>query len=94
MKVMQEGESFELLKYLLFLEKLDDDEKHFLKKTVRSIVPMSNVPCRAHYNFPGVQQVKVTLDSSCKLGSLDYFGIGTKADGSDMKLYSKHNNEL
>ena len=77
MTVMQQGDSFELLKYLLHLEKLDDEDKKFMDVSACSTVPMRSTPCRAHYSFPGAQKVVIELDNDCKLGSLDFFGIGT-----------------
>jgi hypothetical protein len=53
-QVLLESESFELLKYVMHYEALDEKEQKFLNMKVEAPEPTLDANCRAYVNIPEV----------------------------------------
>lgn len=90
-----DSEKFDLLKYLLHYESLDEREQKCLNLKVQTTEPTLSADCRAYFSIPEVQKVNIkATESSVKLGKFEYYGISNSVDGKDMSYKTAADKEF
>lgn len=74
-KIIQEKDSFNLLKYLYHLEHLEDHQKDLMNVNIETNHPAFDVMTRAFIEVPQVQRLKIKFKDSMKLKDLTYVGF-------------------
>jgi hypothetical protein len=90
-----DSEKFDLLKYLLHYESLDEREQKCLNLKVQTTEPSLRADCRAYVSIPEVQKVNIkATESGVKLGKFEYYGISNSPDGKDMSFKTAADKEF
>jgi hypothetical protein len=74
-KIIQEKDSFKLLKYLYHLEHLEDHQKALMNVNIETNHPAFDAMTRAYIEVPEVQRLKIKFKDTMKLKDLTYVGI-------------------
>jgi len=74
-KILQEGENFELLKYLYHKNQLDEEKLKLMDLNIENNHPSFDVMTRTYVNIPDVQRVNIKFKENMQLKDMTFVGI-------------------
>jgi hypothetical protein len=89
LRVVQEREKFDFLRYSIHGMYLTETQLKALNVTIQTNHPSFDTTTLNKFDIPQVERMKVTFSDKCEFKPLTFLGISSSADGANIELYSK-----